>query len=352
MGKIEMQDLVKSYDGKINILEKINVNVREGELFVLVGPSGCGKSTLLRVIAGLEKITDGTLRIDGKVANNLLPKERELSMVFQNYALYPHMSVKENILFGLDVKKVPKEERQRRLEKAAELLGLTEYLNRKPRELSGGQRQRVALARSVCSQTPICLMDEPLSNLDAKLRSRMRSEICNLQKELGLNAGKVQQVGTPLELYNTPANIFVATFIGSPQMNIANARLEDQAVVLNDTLTVTLSPEEASQLPDGKEWKIGTRAEAVELAAPDTPNAVAVTVANVEMMGNETQILFYVGDSLFTARLSGQYSIERNQKIYIRLDPAMFLFFDKESDKLLRPALRIKGQNVTVGQEA
>lgn len=374
MGKIEMQDLVKSYDGKINILEKINVNVREGELFVLVGPSGCGKSTLLRVIAGLEKITDGTLRIDGKVANNLLPKERELSMVFQNYALYPHMSVKENILFGLDVKKVPKEERQRRLEKAAELLGLTEYLNRKPRELSGGQRQRVALARSVCSQTPICLMDEPLSNLDAKLRSRMRSEICNLQKELGLtvvyvthdqveamtmgnrimvlNAGKVQQVGTPLELYNTPANIFVATFIGSPQMNIANARLEDQAVVLNDTLTVTLSPEEASQLPDGKEWKIGTRAEAVKLAAPDTPNAVAVTVANVEMMGNETQILFYVGDSLFTARLSGQYSIERNQKIYIRLDPAMFLFFDKESDKLLRPALRIKGQNVTVGQEA
>lgn len=167
-----------------------------------------------------------------------------------------------------------------------------------------------------------------------------------------LNAGKVQQVGTPLELYNTPANIFVATFIGSPQMNIANARLEGQAIVLNDTLTVTLSPEEASQLPAGKEWKIGTRAEAVELAAPDTPNAVSVTVANVEMMGNETQIIFYVGDSLFTARLSGQYSIERNQKIYIRLDPAMFLFFDKENDKLLRPALRIKGQNATVGQEA
>lgn len=370
MGKIEMQDLVKSYDGKTNILEKINVNVQEGELFVLVGPSGCGKSTLLRVIAGLEKITDGTLIIDGKVANNLLPKERNLSMVFQNYALYPHMSVKENILFGLDVKKVPKEERKRRLSKAAELLGLTDYLTRKPRELSGGQRQRVALARSVCSQAPICLMDEPLSNLDAKLRGRMRSEICNLQKELGLtvvyvthdqveamtmgnrimvlNEGKVQQVGTPLELYNTPENIFVATFIGSPQMNIANAKLENNTIILNDTLVINLSQEEKNNLPDGKEWKIGTRAEAVELATSDTPNAVAVNVANVEMMGNETQVIFYVGDSLFTARLSGQYSIERNQKIYIQLDPNMFLFFDKQNNKLLRPALKIKGQNATV----
>ncbi len=365
-----MQDLVKSYDGKTDILEKINVDVQEGELFVLVGPSGCGKSTLLRIIAGLENITDGTLLIDGKVANHLQPKERNLSMVFQNYALYPHMSVKENILFGLDVKKIPKEERQRRLSKAAELLGLTDYLTRKPRELSGGQRQRVALARSVCSQAPICLMDEPLSNLDAKLRGRMRSEICNIQKELGLtvvyvthdqveamtmgnrimvlNEGKVQQIGTPLELYNTPANIFVATFIGSPQMNIANAKLQDNTIILNDSLVITLSPEEKDNFPDGIEWKIGTRAESVELGSSDTPNAVAVTVANVEMMGNETQVLFYVGESLFTARLSGQYFMERGQTIYIRLDPKMFLFFDKQSNKLLRPALKIKGQNVTL----
>ena len=153
---------------------------------MLVGPSGCGKSTLLRIIAGLEKITDGTLKIDGKVANNMPPKDRNLSMVFQNYALYPHMTVKDNILFGLDVKKVPKSEQKRRLDEAAEMLGLTQYLKRKPRELSGGQRQRVALARSVCSQSPICLMDEPLSNLDAKLRGQMRNEIRRLQKKLGL----------------------------------------------------------------------------------------------------------------------------------------------------------------------
>ncbi len=149
MSKIELHDLTKSYDGKVNILEKINLDVEEGEFYVLVGPSGCGKSTLLRVIAGLEKITDGTLKIDGKIANHMLPKDRNLSMVFQNYALYPHMTVKDNILFGLDVKKVPKEEQKRRLEEAAEMLGLTPYLKRKPRELSGGQRQRVALARSV-----------------------------------------------------------------------------------------------------------------------------------------------------------------------------------------------------------
>ena len=156
MSKIEIRDLTKSYDGTLNILEKISLDVEEGEFYVLVGPSGCGKSTLLRIIAGLEKITSGTLKIDGKLANNMLPKDRNLSMVFQNYALYPHMTVKDNILFGLDVKKVPKDEQKRRLDEAAEMLGLTPYLKRKPRELSGGQRQRVALARSVCSQSPIC----------------------------------------------------------------------------------------------------------------------------------------------------------------------------------------------------
>ena len=154
MSKIEIRDLTKSYDGKINILEGIDLDVNEGEFYVLVGPSGCGKSTLLRIIAGLEQITSGTLKIDGQVANQMLPKDRNLSMVFQNYALYPHMTVKDNILFGLDVRKVPKDEQLRRLDEAAEMLGLSQYLKRKPRELSGGQRQRVALARSVCSQSP------------------------------------------------------------------------------------------------------------------------------------------------------------------------------------------------------
>lgn len=186
MNKIEIRDVVKTYDGKKNILEGISLDVREGEFFILVGPSGCGKSTLLRIIAGLEKISSGTLMLDGKIANEMPPKDRNLSMVFQNYALYPHMTVRDNILFGLDVRKVPKAEQKQRLTEAAEMLGLTEYLNRKPRELSGGQRQRVALARSVCSHSPICLMDEPLSNLDAKLRGHMRTEIRRIQRQLGL----------------------------------------------------------------------------------------------------------------------------------------------------------------------
>ena len=273
VSKIEIRDLTKSYDGTLNILEKISLDVEEGEFYVLVGPSGCGKSTLLRIIAGLEKITSGTLKIDGKLANNMLPKDRNLSMVFQNYALYPHMTVKDNILFGLDVKKVPKDEQKRRLDEAAEMLGLTPYLKRKPRELSGGQRQRGALARSVCSQSPICLMDEPLSNLDAKLRGQMRTEIRRLQKKLGLtviyvthdqveamtmgdrimvlHGGKIQQTGTPLELYNKPANTFVAGFIGSPQMNLVQAKRVGSTLVLGDSVTVPLSGEEIANLPQG-----------------------------------------------------------------------------------------------------
>ena len=342
MSKIELHDLTKSYDGKVNILEKINLDVEEGEFYVLVGPSGCGKSTLLRVIAGLEKITDGTLKIDGKIANHMLPKDRNLSMVFQNYALYPHMTVKDNILFGLDVKKVPKEEQKRRLEEAAEMLGLTPYLKRKPRELSGGQRQRVALARSVCSQAPLCLMDEPLSNLDAKLRGQMRTEIRRLQKKLGLtviyvthdqveamtmgdhimvlHGGKIQQTGTPLELYNEPANTFVAGFIGSPQMNLAHARMTADGLLLNGSLLVPVNEEEKENMPE-----------------------IHVKVVNTEMMGNETQVLFEVGDELFTARWTGQYMIEAGQDLAIRLSTDDFHFFDDAEGKLIRAALHIKG---------
>lgn len=206
---------------------------------MLLGPSGCGKSTLLRMIAGLEEMTEGDIWIDGVHANELPPKDRKLSMVFQNYALFPHMTVRENILFGLDVKKISKEEQQERLQKVAQIMGLSEYLKRKPGQLSGGQRQRVALARSICSQAPICLMDEPLSNLDAKLRGQMRSEIKRIQRMLGLtivyvthdqveamtmgdrvmvlNEGHIQQIGEPLEVYNYPQNKLVATFIGTPQ---------------------------------------------------------------------------------------------------------------------------------------
>ena len=183
MSKIEIRDLTKSYDGKTNILEKISLDVEEGEFYVLVGPSGCGKSTLLRIIAGLEKITDGTLKIDGKVANNMPPKDRNLSMVFQNYALYPHMTVKDNILFGLDVKKVPKSEQKRRLDEAAEMLGLTQYLKRKPRELSGGQQQRVAIARALALHPDILCFDEPTSALDPELTGEVLKVIRSLAEQ-------------------------------------------------------------------------------------------------------------------------------------------------------------------------
>ena len=361
---IEVRHLQKVF-GTNEVLKDINFDVSEGEVVCIIGSSGSGKSTLLRIIAGLEKITDGTLKIDGKVANNMPPKDRNLSMVFQNYALYPHMTVKDNILFGLDVKKVPKSEQKRRLDEAAEMLGLTQYLKRKPRELSGGQRQRVALARSVCSQSPICLMDEPLSNLDAKLRGQMRNEIRRLQKKLGLtviyvthdqveamtmgdhilvlHGGKIQQMGTPLELYNQPANTFVAGFIGSPQMNLAKAQLTEKGLVLNNDLVVPLTQEERAHLPQGSQWQIGVRAEQIEPASPGEEGTCLVYTQSTEMMGNETQVLFNVGETLFTARWTGQYIIDAGQHLNVTLSADDFHFFDGEKGTLIRPALHIKG---------
>lgn len=360
MNKIEVVDVIKSYDGKQNILEGINLNIQDGEFFIMVGPSGCGKSTLLRIIAGLEKITGGVLKIDDVEANDMPPKDRNISMVFQNYALYPHMSVKDNILFGLDVKKIPKDEQKKRLDEAAQLLGLTEYLKRKPRELSGGQRQRVALARSVCSRAPICLMDEPLSNLDAKLRGQMRTEIRRLQKQLKLTVvyvthdqveamtmgdrimvlhqGKVQQAGTPLELYNSPANLFVAGFIGSPQMNLAEAELVNGDLVLNRSLVIPLTEAEKKNLPQGSKWVAGIRAEQIAAADTATANTSTVTVFNTEMMGNETQIMFYVGEKLFTARWQGQFLMNSGSDLAVIFRPDAFHFFDCETGNLLRPA--------------
>lgn len=281
-------------------------------------------------------------------------------MVFQSYALYPHMSVRDNILFGLDVRGVPKAERESRLAEAAKMLGLTDLLRRKPRELSGGQRQRVALARSVCSRSPICLMDEPLSNLDAKLRAQMRVEIRRIQRDLGLTVvyvthdqveamtmgdriavlhqGKIQQVGTPLDLYNRPANTFVAGFIGSPQMGMAKARLDGNSLVLNDALRVPLTAEEAARLPEGSTWTVGIRPESVGRAAKaDEPGRCEVTVDSTEMMGNETHVLFRVGETPFTARWQGQHRVGEGM-LAVTLDPDHMHFFDAATGALLRAA--------------
>ncbi|SEC29353.1 ABC transporter ATP-binding protein [Paenibacillus sp. GP183] len=362
MNQIELIDLSKSYDGNTNVIENINVEIKQGEFFVLVGPSGCGKSTLLRMIAGLEDITDGLLKINGKVSNHALPKDRNISMVFQNYALFPHMSVRENILFGLDVKKVSKEDQHKRLKETAEMMGLTELLNRKPGQLSGGQRQRVALARSICSHSPICLMDEPLSNLDAQLRAQMRTEIRRIQKQLGLtmiyvthdqveamtmgdrimvlNGGHIQQVGAPLTLYNNPANKFVAGFIGTPQMNMAHTVLMGDSIVLNDSIQVNIESSNRHHLPAGEEFIVGIRPENISYASGKTKTSYPVTIMNVELLGNETQIVFEVGREIFIAKWPGQWNIEIGSTIHVDFHPDFYHFFDVNSEKLIRASLQ------------
>jgi len=248
MATITLKQIKKSY-GKTEVIHGVDLDVADGELIVIVGPSGCGKSTLLRMVAGLETVTDGQISIDGRVVNDLEPRERDIAMVFQNYALYPHMSVRKNLAYGLKIAKLPADEIERRVAKAAKMLQLDQYLDRKPRQLSGGQRQRVAMGRAIVREPAAFLFDEPLSNLDAKLRVQMRMEIKALQRELGItslyvthdqveamtmadrvvvmNEGVAEQIGPPLEVYRNPATMFVAGFIGSPPMNFIDPMKAD-----------------------------------------------------------------------------------------------------------------------------
>ena len=248
MAEVTLKGIKKAY-GPVTVIENLDLDIQDHEFMVLVGPSGCGKSTALRMIAGLEEITGGTIAIGGRMVNDVPPKDRDIAMVFQSYALYPHMTVRENLEFGLKIRKTPKDEMNRRVAEAAQILGITEFLDRKPKQLSGGQRQRVALGRAIVRKPAVFLFDEPLSNLDAKLRVQMRAEISKLQKDLEtttvyvthdqieamtmgdriavMSKGKLQQVGTPLEVYEQPANLFVASFIGTPPMNFIPATLAD-----------------------------------------------------------------------------------------------------------------------------
>jgi multiple sugar transport system ATP-binding protein len=248
MAEVTFDKVEKVYDNDVHAVRDLSLEIPDGEFVVLVGPSGCGKTTALRMVAGLEEITDGTVSIGGRVVNELTPKERDIAMVFQNYALYPHLTVAENIGFGLRLRKTPKQEVKQRVEWATKLLGLSAYLNRRPKELSGGQRQRVAMGRAIVRQPQVFLMDEPLSNLDAKLRVQMRAEIARIQHEVGVTTiyvthdqieamtmgdrvavmrkGELQQMAPPQELYDSPRNLFVASFIGSPSMNLVEARVE------------------------------------------------------------------------------------------------------------------------------
>ncbi len=361
MKKVELIDVSKSYDKKSNVITNINVNIEPGEFFVLVGPSGCGKSTMLRMIAGLEDITEGVLKIGGEEVNLLPPNKRDISMVFQNYALYPHLSVEDNIVFGLHVKKVPKQERKKRCEDVAKMLGLSEYLKRKPRELSGGQRQRVALARAIVNQAPICLMDEPLSNLDAKLRAHMRSEIRQIQRRLGitmiyvthdqveamtmgdrimiLHDGKIQQIGKPIDIYNNPANPFVATFIGAPPMNIANASYDavESEVLLGDEGRIKIPVEDQELMSSGR-IIIGVRPEHLKAATKEAKesNKLHVKVINVEVLGNETIFSFILDNNEWMAKWSGQWRIDVGDIIPILINYESICFFDSDTKQIVK----------------
>lgn len=361
MKKVELVGVSKSYDKKTDVITDINVTIEPGEFFVLVGPSGCGKSTMLRMIAGLEEITGGVLRIGGAEANLLPPSKRDISMVFQNYALYPHLTVEENIVFGLHVKKVPKHERKKRSEDVAEMLGLTPYLKRKPRELSGGQRQRVALARAIVNQAPICLMDEPLSNLDAKLRAHMRSEIRQIQRRLGitmiyvthdqveamtmgdrimiLHDGKIQQIGKPIDIYNNPANPFVATFIGSPPMNIGKGEFDAAAseVVLSEDARILIPQSDQALIKSGQ-IIVGIRPEHLKPAtkATKTEDKVYVKATNVEVLGNETIFSFMMGESEWMAKWTGQWRIDVGDLIPIVISYESVCFFDSETEQIVK----------------
>jgi sn-glycerol 3-phosphate transport system ATP-binding protein len=328
MSRIDIHDLTKRW-GDVTAVDQVSFTVPEGSLTVLLGPSGCGKSTILRLIAGLETTTSGSIAIGGQEVTHMDPAARGVSMVFQSYALFPHLSVRENILFGLKVRGIVKEDRRERLEKAARMVGLSDLLNRKPAQLSGGQRQRVALARSIVSRRPVCLMDEPLSNLDAKLRAEMRDEIRSLQQKLGLTMvyvthdqveamtmadqvvllqlGRVEQVGRPHELYERPRTVFAAQFLGSPPMNLLKI---DSTGDRN-----ALAAASGGSLPKAcpPEGFIGVRPEDVRVGEQGLP----VRIAAVDYLGAETVVrMAHDGQPLF-ARIDGRRDYTAGEQLHI-----------------------------------
>ena len=344
MSNVSLKNLCKSYDKTKTIINNINLEIADKEFIVLVGASGCGKSTILRMIAGLEDITAGQISIGDKVVNNVHPKDRDIAFVFQSYALYPHMSVYDNIAFGLKMRKTDKATIDKKVKEVAEVLDLTQYLDRKPKQLSGGQRQRVALGRAMVRNPKVFLMDEPLSNLDAKLRVQMRSEIKKLHKKLDttfiyvthdqtealtmgdrivvLDKGVIQQVDTPQNIYSNPANTFVAGFIG--QMNFIDAVLDGEGLKFNN-ITVPLNDELRSRLNGKTNFTIGIRPE--NMVIGETKFSVEVDIS--EMLGSEKIAYFNIQGAKCSAKLPPDYEI--GETIELALTPDNMLFFDKET---------------------
>jgi sn-glycerol 3-phosphate transport system ATP-binding protein len=351
MGAISFRGVKKSY-GDSQVVHGIDLEVADGEFIVILGPSGCGKSTLLRMVAGLEKITEGEIAIDGQVVNGLEPAQRDIAMVFQNYALYPHMSVFRNMAYGLTIQGMPKDEIQRRVDRAAAILELEPFLQRKPRELSGGQRQRVAMGRAIVREPRAFLFDEPLSNLDAKLRVQMRIEIHKLQADLGttslyvthdqveamtlghrivvMNAGRAEQIGTPAEVYESPATTFVAGFIGTPPMTLIRGTVAagGDGVELPGGVTLPL----AGGAEAGRPVVAGVRPENVE---PVGGGPIELTADMVEVLGAD-QIAHLKADGIdLPARLPRHTRIAPGDRIRVAVDPAAIRLFDPESGRAL-----------------
>ena len=377
MSDITLDRLTKVYAGGVTAVDDVSLQIGDGEFMVLVGPSGCGKSTLLRMIAGLEEVTQGSISIGGTDVTEFAPRRRDIAMVFQSYALYPHMSVRKNIGYGLKVRRVPKDESRRRVEEVAKLLGLEELLERKPAQLSGGQRQRVAMGRAIVREPKAFLMDEPLSNLDAKLRVEMRASLAQLHARLGvttvyvthdqveamtlgqrvavLDAGRILQVDTPQRLYEHPANLFVAAFIGTPAMNLVEGAIDGDHVVFGG-LRLPLDP---ARRPQGgsRPVVVGVRPEASDAVAFAAPGTKTFTIVPevVEELGSDAHVFFHLdaqavatdvsgrdeatllseSKALYSARIDPRARARVGEPIELALDAARLQFFDPESGKTL-----------------
>ena len=368
MAEVELRNVTKIFGKDVIAVKDVSFKVHEGEFVVILGPSGCGKTTTLRLIAGLETVTSGEIYIDGKLVNDVPPKDRDIAMVFQNYALYPHMSVFDNMAFGLKMRKVPKDEIKKRVLEAAEILGIKNLLNRKPRELSGGQRQRVAVGRAIVRHPKVFLFDEPLSNLDAKMRVRMRAELAALHKRIHatsiyvthdqveamtlgdrivlLNDGEIQQIADPLTLYHKPVNKFVAGFIGSPPMNFFDGEIKidgEQVTFVNSFMKVPVKTDIRNALHHGQKVTLGIRPEDIyhKPVRGEEHEVFSATVEFQETLGNEVLVYYRVDDNQFVSRIPPHHIPKEGEivKIYIYL-PKVHLF-----DK-------VTGRNITISVEA
>ena len=366
MASVTYKNVVKKF-GEATAVDNVSFHVEDKEFLVLVGPSGCGKTTALRLLAGLEEITSGEVYIGDRMVNDIAPKDRDIAMVFQSYALYPHLSVYENMAFGLRLKKTPKEEIDRRVNQAADVLGITDLLQRKPRQLSGGQRQRVAVGRAIVREPKVFLFDEPLSNLDAKLRVQMRAEISKLHQRLKttfiyvthdqveamtmatriavINHGKLQQIDTPQNLYERPDNLFVAGFIGSPAMNFFPARLgkdNHSMLVESDGFTIPLPANRAKayEAYAGRDIVFGIRPENIHDVHFTPPNIhgeqVTVQVDVTELMGNEIFLYLLNGKSIFVARVDPRSKMCVGEQAQVVFDMDTFHIFDAQTEEALR----------------